>query len=68
MFLNYLCLGWQLEILNPDGTPVEGVEVGVNADAVQGITASNGMARLAINTEEHAESLTINVSFENRQS
>ncbi|XP_053187520.1 complement C3-like isoform X2 [Scomber japonicus] len=49
-----------LEILNPDGTPVEGVEVGVNADAVQGITASNGMARLAINTEEHAESLTIN--------
>ncbi|XP_062283382.1 complement C3-like isoform X1 [Scomber scombrus] len=49
-----------LEILNPDGTPVEGVEVGVNADVVQGITASNGMARLAINTEEYAESLTIN--------
>ena len=61
-----VCLGWQTEVVNPDGTPTEGVEVVVNADKVLVITASNGMARLTINTEENSEPLTITVTFENR--
>uniref|UniRef100_A0A3Q1IW90 Complement component c3a, duplicate 5 n=1 Tax=Anabas testudineus TaxID=64144 RepID=A0A3Q1IW90_ANATE len=39
-----------IEVVNPDGTPAQGVVVVMNVDNVQGITAANGMARLSINT------------------
>ncbi len=60
-----LFLWWQIEVVNPDGTPVQGVTVVVNPGDVQGVTLANGMARLSINTEENPKPLTITVSVEN---
>ncbi|XP_067353923.1 complement C3-like isoform X4 [Channa argus] len=48
-----------IEVMNPDGTPVQGVKVVVDVDEVGGITAANGMARLSINTHKKSEPLTI---------
>ncbi|KAF3687377.1 Complement C3 Complement C3 beta chain Complement C3 alpha chain [Channa argus] len=51
----------QIEVMNPDGTPVQGVKVVVDVDEVGGITAANGMARLSINTHKKSEPLTITI-------
>ncbi|XP_029287432.1 complement C3a.1 [Cottoperca gobio] len=48
-----------VEVVNPDGSPAQGVAVVVNPGQVQGFTAANGMARLTINTVARAPSLPI---------
>ncbi|XP_044045872.1 complement C3-like isoform X2 [Siniperca chuatsi] len=48
-----------VEVVNPDGTPAQGVEVVVDPGEVRGLTAANGMARLSINTEENPKPLTV---------
>ncbi|KAM4595788.1 complement C3-like [Fundulus diaphanus] len=54
-----------LEVLNPDGTPAQGVPVSVDETEVEGITSANGMARLSINTVAKAEPLKITVRTNN---
>lgn len=56
-----LVLWWQVEVLNPDETPAQQVQVVVDPGAVQGVTANNGMARLTVNTQEDSQSLIITV-------
>uniref|UniRef100_A0A3P8SQE5 Complement component c3a, duplicate 5 n=1 Tax=Amphiprion percula TaxID=161767 RepID=A0A3P8SQE5_AMPPE len=41
-----------IEVVNPDGSPAKGVTVVVEPGNVRGVTESNGMARLPVNTEE----------------
>uniref|UniRef100_UPI0037E81A37 complement C3-like n=1 Tax=Semicossyphus pulcher TaxID=241346 RepID=UPI0037E81A37 len=48
-----------VEVVNPDGTPAQGVPVVVNPGQVQGFTVANGMARLTINTAAGTSSLEI---------
>ncbi|KAM9363630.1 complement C3-like [Symphorus nematophorus] len=48
-----------LEVVNPDGTPAQGVEVVVVPGEERGITSANGMARLTINTEENPQPVTV---------
>ena len=54
----------QVEVLNPDGSPAQGVGVLVDPGDVQGVTAENGMARLFINTEKNPMPMTVTVSAE----
>lgn len=61
----FLFLWWQIEVLNPDGTPAQGITVVVDPGAVQGLTSANGIARLSINTVENPKLMTVTVSFEN---
>ncbi|KAM9856754.1 complement C3-like [Aulostomus maculatus] len=48
-----------IEVLNPDETPAQGVEVVVEPGHVRGLTAVNGLAKLTINTVAQEASLTI---------
>ncbi|XP_051801544.1 complement C3-like [Acanthochromis polyacanthus] len=48
-----------IEVVNPDGSPVKGIKVVVKPGDVEGVTESNGMARLSVNTEEIFEPLLI---------
>ncbi|KAM7393941.1 hypothetical protein PAMP_020774 [Pampus punctatissimus] len=48
-----------IEVLNPDDTPAQGISVVVEPGQVRGFTAANGIAKLTINTEAKASSLTI---------
>ncbi|XP_044198235.1 complement C3-like isoform X2 [Thunnus albacares] len=48
-----------IEVLNPDETPAQHVVVVVDPGQVQGITASNGMVKLFVNTDVQAPRLTI---------
>ncbi|KAM8771711.1 complement C3-like isoform 1-T1 [Acanthopagrus schlegelii] len=48
-----------VEVLNPDGSPAQGVGVLVDPGDVQGVTAENGMARLFINTEKNPMPMTV---------
>uniref|UniRef100_A0A4W6GAQ1 Anaphylatoxin-like domain-containing protein n=1 Tax=Lates calcarifer TaxID=8187 RepID=A0A4W6GAQ1_LATCA len=50
---------WQVEVLNPDGTPAKSVPVVVFPEETRGLTVDNGIARLTINTEPTVEPLTI---------
>ncbi|XP_044201965.1 complement C3-like [Thunnus albacares] len=54
-----------VEVLNPDETPAHRVDVMVDPGQVRGVTASNGMARVTINTEEQAPRLTITAKTKN---
>ncbi|MEQ2309034.1 hypothetical protein AMECASPLE_034438 [Ameca splendens] len=54
-----------LEVLNPDGTPAQGVPVLIDKVDVAAITSANGMARLSINTVENTEPLKITVRTNN---
>uniref|UniRef100_A0A671XQY5 Complement C3-like n=1 Tax=Sparus aurata TaxID=8175 RepID=A0A671XQY5_SPAAU len=47
-----------IEVVNPDGSPAQGVAVLVDPGDVQGVTAENGMARLSINTENNPTPMT----------
>ena len=58
----FLCLWWKVEVLNPDETPANGINVVIEPGEVEAITASNGMARLTINTETNVDRIEINVS------
>ncbi|KAM9769659.1 complement C3-like isoform 1-T1 [Menidia menidia] len=51
-----------VEVVNPDGTPAEGIPVMIPPD-VRGLTAPNGMARLTINTGA-VDKLTITATTE----
>uniref|UniRef100_A0A3B3WJD3 Anaphylatoxin-like domain-containing protein n=1 Tax=Poecilia mexicana TaxID=48701 RepID=A0A3B3WJD3_9TELE len=48
-----------VEVLNPDGSPAEGIPVSVNPGGVLATTKSNGMARLPINPGGEIQSLRI---------
>nr|XP_046263063.1 complement C3-like isoform X2 [Scatophagus argus] len=48
-----------VEVLNPDDTPAQGVEVVINPGRVQSRTAANGVARVTINTAARTDTLTI---------
>ncbi|XP_074487252.1 complement C3-like [Sebastes fasciatus] len=48
-----------VEVVNPDGTPAQGVTVVIDPGQMQGFTAANGMARLTINTVAGEPTLTI---------
>ncbi|XP_028435566.1 complement C3 [Perca flavescens] len=48
-----------VEVVNPDGTPAARVTVVVDPGQVEGVTTANGMAKLSVNTEAMAQSLTI---------
>ncbi|KAJ4948967.1 hypothetical protein JOQ06_020487 [Pogonophryne albipinna] len=48
-----------VEVVNPDNTPAQGVNVVVEPGRVTGTTADNGMARLTINTGGNRQRLTI---------
>uniref|UniRef100_A0A672GY97 Anaphylatoxin-like domain-containing protein n=1 Tax=Salarias fasciatus TaxID=181472 RepID=A0A672GY97_SALFA len=48
-----------VEVLNPDESPAGNVPVLVFPGEVQGVTASNGIARLFVNTEGNSQSLDI---------
>uniref|UniRef100_A0A665W6K1 Complement C3-like n=1 Tax=Echeneis naucrates TaxID=173247 RepID=A0A665W6K1_ECHNA len=50
-----------VEVLNPDGTPADQVQVTLNPGAVEGRTEENGMARLSINTKQTDTQLAISV-------
>lgn len=60
----FLFRWWQIEVVNPDESPAQGVTVVVNPGAVQGLTAANGIAKLTINTVARDPRLTITVSPE----
>ncbi|KAL3996131.1 solute carrier family 38 (sodium-coupled neutral amino acid transporter), member 3 [Sarotherodon galilaeus] len=47
------------EVLNPDGSPAQGVAVMIDPGDVQGFTAANGMARLTINTVNNPQPMKI---------
>ncbi|XP_029949261.1 complement C3-like [Salarias fasciatus] len=49
-----------LEVVNPDGSPAQGVLL-MTADDVQGTTTDRGMARLSVNTVDKPEPMTITV-------
>uniref|UniRef100_A0A672HBB9 Complement C3-like n=1 Tax=Salarias fasciatus TaxID=181472 RepID=A0A672HBB9_SALFA len=51
-----------VEVLNPDETPAGNVPVLLFPDEIQGVTASNGIARLFVNTEGNSRNLDIQVS------
>lgn len=53
---------WQVEVINPDDSPANGIPVVISPGNVRGITASNGMARLTINTAATDSTLKIIVS------
>nr|XP_046262967.1 complement C3-like isoform X2 [Scatophagus argus] len=48
-----------VEVLNPDDTPAQGVEVVINPGQVRSRTAANGVARVTINIEPRTDTLTI---------
>ncbi|XP_029941889.1 complement C3-like [Salarias fasciatus] len=48
-----------VEVLNPDETPAGNVPVLLFPDEIQGVTASNGIARLFVNTEGNSRNLDI---------
>ncbi|XP_073327894.1 complement C3-like [Pagrus major] len=48
-----------IEVVNPDGSPAQGVEVVLDPGKARGLTAANGIARLPINTNRTAEPLKI---------
>nr|XP_046263009.1 complement C3-like [Scatophagus argus] len=48
-----------VEVVNPDGTPAQGVLVVVDPGEVQGLTSANGMARLSVNTQKNPTPMTI---------
>uniref|UniRef100_A0A8D0DD34 Complement C3-like n=1 Tax=Sander lucioperca TaxID=283035 RepID=A0A8D0DD34_SANLU len=48
-----------VEVVNPDGTPAEGVTVVVDPGRVASITTANGMAKLSVNTVAMEQRLTI---------
>ncbi|XP_014873774.1 complement C3-like [Poecilia latipinna] len=48
-----------VEVLNPDGSPAEGIPVSVNPGGVLATTKSNGIARLPINPGGEIQSLQI---------
>ncbi|KAM9769652.1 complement C3-like isoform 1-T1 [Menidia menidia] len=48
-----------IEVLNPDGTPAQGVAVVIDVGQVQGVTSANGLARLSINAVGNEHPLTI---------
>lgn len=56
------CFVLQIEVLNPDGSPAQGVAVMIDPGDVQGFTAANGMARLTINTVNNPQPMKIIVS------
>uniref|UniRef100_A0A665W556 Complement C3-like n=1 Tax=Echeneis naucrates TaxID=173247 RepID=A0A665W556_ECHNA len=51
-----------VEVLNPDGTPADQVQVTLNPGAVEGRTEENGMARLSINTKQTDTQLAISAT------
>lgn len=55
---------WQVEVLNPDETPANGVPVVVGPGNVEGHTAADGMAKLTIDTVSGGN-LVITVSLRN---
>lgn len=61
--ISCLCLWWQVEVLNPDETPAQGVDVVIDPGQVEGCTAANGMARITINIGDVKQPLTISVSL-----
>ncbi|XP_029941864.1 complement C3-like [Salarias fasciatus] len=48
-----------VEVLNPDETPAANVPVSVFPGDFQGVTASNGIVRIAVNTERNTQSLNV---------
>ncbi|XP_029383711.1 complement C3-like [Echeneis naucrates] len=50
---------FEVEVVNPDETPAQGVEVVVNPGAIQSQTAVNGRAGISINVGSTASRLTI---------
>lgn len=63
MKMGHCLFPWcQVEVLNPDGTPAQGINVEVEPDEIFVVTKANGLARLSINTEVKIEPLTITVS------
>ncbi|XP_030585760.1 complement C3-like isoform X2 [Archocentrus centrarchus] len=56
-----------IEVLNPDGTPAQGVPVVTDIGNVRGVTAANGMARLTINTVNNRQPLTITAKTDDPQ-
>lgn len=57
--MKHTCL--QIEVVNSDGSPAEGVQVVVDPGQVMGRTSANGMARLAINTDSSSRQMTVTV-------
>ncbi|KAK5620862.1 hypothetical protein CRENBAI_017565 [Crenichthys baileyi] len=53
-----------VEVINPDGSPAEGIPVMVSPGEVRGFTAANGMARLTINTAATDSKLKITAKTE----
>uniref|UniRef100_A0A671XRH2 NTR domain-containing protein n=1 Tax=Sparus aurata TaxID=8175 RepID=A0A671XRH2_SPAAU len=48
-----------MEVVNPDGSPAQGVYVVLDPGKARGLTAANGIARLPINTNGTAEPMKI---------
>ncbi|XP_019117290.2 complement C3-like isoform X2 [Larimichthys crocea] len=48
-----------IEVVNPDGTPGQNVDVVVDPGEVWGTTSTNGMARLSINTQKNPEPMIV---------
>ncbi|KAE8300826.1 Complement C3 Complement C3 beta chain Complement C3 alpha chain [Larimichthys crocea] len=48
-----------VEVVNPDDSPADSVDVVVDPGQVQGSTAANGLARLTINTDAGTSRLTV---------
>ncbi|XP_068583426.1 complement C3-like isoform X1 [Cebidichthys violaceus] len=48
-----------VEVVNPDGSPAEGLRVVVDPEKVQAVTTANGIAKLTINTVANNLNLTI---------
>ncbi|CAG06096.1 unnamed protein product, partial [Tetraodon nigroviridis] len=56
-----------IEVLNPDGSPAQGVAVVVEPGPVEGLTADNGMARLTVNTVAGNNKLIISAKTKDRR-
>ena len=55
----------KISVANPDGSPAGGVQVEVaegKASAVSGLTESNGLVKLTVNTDTKDTALLISVS------
>ena len=61
-FSLFLFPGCKLEVVNPDGSPAQGVYVMLNPGEMGGVTEANGIVRLPINTNGTAEPMQITVS------
>lgn len=57
------CPTRQFQVLNPDNTPAEKVELVVEPGNVMLLSGANGFTKLSVNTQENTQKLAITVNM-----